>query len=143
MPHCMVPGCHNGKVRTKVRENEISFHRLPKDKKMSKIWLQKSKITKKPKEGSCYICSKHFSSECFEQSFRYLCGQKDKRKLKPGSIPTIFNHKKDIRKRLFSIKRRKAKDKREVRKTYMKKHTIVCTSLLNKVKIFWYFLNFV
>lgn len=111
----MVPGCHNDSK--KVRENEISFHRLPKDKKISKVWLQKSKTKKHPKEGSCYVCSKHFSPECFEQTFKYLCGQKDKRKLKPGSIPTRFNHKKVIRKRLFSIERRKAKDKKEVRST--------------------------
>ena len=76
MPYCTVPGCTNDSKTTK--EKEISFHRLTKDKKLSKIWIEKTKRLNPPKRQSCYV----YSEQCFNRSFKFeLTGQKDKKTL--------------------------------------------------------------
>ena len=112
MPHCMVPGCTNGSKSTKG--TGISYHRLPKDKHLSKKWLQKIRRENPPKRESCYVCSMHFTLDCFKTTLKHLMGETDKNTLKDGSVPTIFPHAKMKRQRLFSIQRRKNKDKEEV-----------------------------
>ena len=111
MPHCMVPGCTNDSKTTKG--TEISYHRLPKDKKLSRIWVQKTKRQNPPKFESCYVCCKHFEPECFKHSFKKLAGQKIKKTLLPGAVPTIFKfkHGTEKRERVISIKRRQKREK--------------------------------
>ena len=108
----MVPGCTNGSKKTKG--TNISYHRLPKEKKLKKTWL--SKISRQnPRSGnSCYVCSAHFTNDCFETSFKYLCGQKIKNALKPGAIPTIFPRIRPKRERQNTIQRRRRQENKEV-----------------------------
>ena len=50
------------------------------DKKLSKIWIEKTKRKNPPKRESCYVCSEHFEPQCFNRSFKFeLAGQKDKK----------------------------------------------------------------
>ena len=107
----MVPGCTNGSRKTKG--TDISFHRLPKDKKLSKIWIEKTLRKNPSKLDSCYVCSVHFEPECFESSLKHMFGQKTKKKLKAGAIPTIFPRT-NKKQRLNSLQRRRTQDKKEV-----------------------------
>jgi len=113
MPHCMVPGCTNGSRKTKG--TDISFHRLPKDEKISKLWLTKTRRKNPAKRDSSYVCSVHFMPDCFQTSLKHLCGQQNKKTLKPGSIPTIFPHTGNKCERFNSIQRRRNQDRNEVR----------------------------
>ena len=88
MPHCMVPGCANGSRKTKGIP--VSYHRLPKDEKMRKIWLNRIRRDNPPQAKSCYVCSMHFTRECFESSLMGSFGMKAKTSLKIGSVPSIF-----------------------------------------------------
>ena len=109
----MVPGCTNDSKTSK--EKEISYHRLPKDKKLSKIWIEKTKRLNPPKRQSCYVCSEHFEPQCFNQLFKFeLTGQKDKKTLTPGAVPTIFKFKKEKRKRAILIKRKQKREKEQL-----------------------------
>lgn len=116
MPHCMVPGCTNGSKKTKG--TEISYHRLPKDAKLKKIWISKTSRLNPGKENSCYVCSSHFTQDCFEVSYKHLCGQKSKKVLKPGSIPTIFPHTRQKLERYKTIQRLCKRDKTKVNHIY-------------------------
>ena len=67
MPHCMVPGCANGSRKTKGIP--VSYHRLPKDEKMRKIWLNKIRRDNPPQAKSCYVCSMHLARKMFRKLF--------------------------------------------------------------------------
>jgi len=111
----MVPGCSNDSKRTKGKE--ISYHRLPRDNKLAKIWIEKTKRKNPPQPSSCYVCSEHFGAECFNRSLKFeLAGQKEKKTLVLGAIPTIFkfNNSKEKRQRVFSIKRKQKQDRENV-----------------------------
>ena len=77
----MVPGCANGSRKTKGIP--VSYHRLPKDEKMRKIWLNRIRRDNPPQAKSCYVCSMHFTREWRERG-------KAKTSLKIGSVPSIF-----------------------------------------------------
>ena len=108
----MVPGCTNGSRKTKG--TNISFHRLPKEEKICKLWIAKTRRKNPPKRESAYVCSKHFKEDCFEHSLKHLCGQQTKNKLKPGSVPTIFPHTVKKQERFNSLQRRRKQDRNEV-----------------------------
>jgi hypothetical protein len=87
MPHCMVPECFNN---SRDQHQSVSFHRVPTNEKSRKKWLDV--VPRKiPRPASySYVCSDHFSSDCFEVSYmEQLTGHKQSRRLKPGSIPSI------------------------------------------------------
>ena len=84
----MVPGCTNGSRKT--RESNVSYHGLPIDQQMRRTWLRRIRRENLPKANSCYVCSAHFTSDCFETSFKEMFGMQTKRSLKPGSVPSIF-----------------------------------------------------
>ena len=65
----MVPGCTNDSKTSKKKE--ISYHGLPKDKKLSKTWIEKTKCLNPPKRESCYVCSEHFESQQIQNHLRY------------------------------------------------------------------------
>lgn len=112
MPHCMVLECSNHS-----RKGNVSFHRVPADSKLRKIWLDVI-----PRRNPCspsysYVCSDHFSSDCFEVSFkRELTGHKQNRRLKFGSVPSIFPRSKSTKPRLSSESRICKRQKQEVSK---------------------------
>ena len=84
----MVPGCTN--VSRKTRESNVSYHRLPIDQQMQRTWLRQIRRENLPKTNSCYVCSTHFTSDCFETCFKEMFGMQTKRPFKPGNVPSIF-----------------------------------------------------
>ena len=81
----------------------ISFHRLPvKRKNLSKQWLIKLGRDKKflPKGEHLYVCSDHFTEDCFELDHRrsLISGKTRKRKKKTDAVPTIFKKSGSIKK---------------------------------------------
>lgn len=122
MPYCMVPGCSNDSKSTKGKG--ISYHRLPNDKKKSKIWLKNTKRKNPPKRDSCYVCSTHFEPQCFKLSYKSeLTGQKEKKTLIPDAVPTIFKFNKAKRERIISAKREQNRQRKKVSYiSYISKH---------------------
>lgn len=109
MPHCMIPNCTNGSKKTKG--SDISYHRLPSDQQLRRTWLARVRRENLPKSNSCYVCSVHFAPDCFEFSLKLTCGQKTKKSLKPGSIPSIFPFSFQKPKRELSQKRIQKRDR--------------------------------
>ena len=112
MPHCMVPNCANGSRKTKG--SGISYHRLPVVQKIRKHWLARIRRENPPKENSCYVCSEHFTPDCFQISYKNVFGQTNKKSLKPDAIPSIFPHSSQKKVRTSSQRRIANKDKAQV-----------------------------
>ena len=111
MPHCMVPDCINDSRDSKG----VSFHRIPANEKLKKIWLDVVPRKNPRPSMYSYVCSDHFTSDCFEISFREeLTGHKQPRRLIPGSIPTIFPKSATKRPRLSSEARKSKRERKEV-----------------------------
>lgn len=112
MPYCMVPSCTNCSKKTKG--SDISYHRLPNDQQMRRTWLRRIRRMNLPKANSCYVCSAHFTPDCFEGSLKELFGMKTKKTLKPGSVPSIFPFLFRKPERELSHKREQTREKIEV-----------------------------
>lgn len=104
----MIPNCTNGSKKTKG--TDISYHRLPSDRQLRKTWLKRVRRENIPKENSCYVCSVHFTPDCFEFSLKLPCGQKTKKILKSGSVPSIFPFSSRKPGRILSQKRIQKRD---------------------------------
>ncbi|KAL9976812.1 hypothetical protein ACROYT_G014146 [Oculina patagonica] len=119
MPVCAAAFCTNRAPRDTKRG--ISFHRLPLSKrKIAQEWLRRMGRNEKflPKQAQLFVCSDHFTDDCFEVEHRFdlLGGNIRKRKKKPEAIPTIFKKSPAVKvpfKRHASERRQKAKDRRE------------------------------
>ena len=72
-----------------------------------------------PKRSQIFVCSDHFTDDCFEVDHRYslLGGTTHKRKKKIDAVPTILKKPSSAAKvkRDSSERRRKNKERREVR----------------------------
>ena len=93
MPFCAAPFCSNRSPRDTKRG--ISFHRLPiSNAKIAKKWLVKLGREEKflPNRAQIFVCSEHFTEDCFEVDYRHnlLGGATHKRKKKFNAVPTIF-----------------------------------------------------
>ena len=64
----MVPGCTNCSKKTKG--SDISYHRLPNDQHIRRAWLGRVRRENLPNANSCYVCSVHFTPDCFEGSLK-------------------------------------------------------------------------
>ena len=97
MPHCMVPGCKNA---SQLCDGSVSFHRIPTDKAKQKVWLSKiPRANPRPLPYS-YVCSDHFSKDCFEISLmEQLTGNKQRRRLRPEAVPTDFLNRSPVKPR--------------------------------------------
>ena len=104
-----MPGCTNCSKKTKG--SDISYHRLPNDQNIRRAWLGRVRRENLPKANSCYVCSVHFTPDCFEGSLKELFGMKGKKALKPGSVPSIFPFSQRKPKRESSYKRAQIKEK--------------------------------
>ena len=114
MVFCMACNCSNDSRKT----TNIRYHRLPRDKKLKKVWLAKISRENVKDTKDTVLCSEHFETHCFERDLRAeLTGYKSKSKLKPDAIPTIFSHRSppSKRRRVTSEKRQLEKAKKEVR----------------------------
>lgn len=120
MVHCMAPSCTNGWRKTKG--TGITYHRLPSGK-LKDIWLQKIRRQNPCQTKYSYVCSEHFTSDCFNNELKQKT-LNPRRILKPDAIPTIFAHfKKDTP--ALTTPRRERQRRRESRK--------VCCKLLNTI----------
>lgn len=85
MPHCTAPLCTNGSRKTKG--TDITYHRLPNGPMKSVRNLRREN----PRErGNTYVCSAHFTPDCFELAIEIIPGFKKRKMLKPSATPTIF-----------------------------------------------------
>ena len=83
--HCLAYGCTNRSSKRACKS--LSWHLLPsKNKKRHAEWLVKIRRENTPVTKNSYLCSDHFSKECFIKPI----GKKRKR-LKRGSVPTKFS----------------------------------------------------
>ena len=86
---CVAAGCSN------TATERISLFRFPRDHALPAQWekqVQRTRAQWKATEHS-YICSEHFTDDCFkvDTALASKFGISKGRRLKPGSIPTIFN----------------------------------------------------
>jgi len=90
MVSCSVPGCTNYSEKTKKAGSTVSYHQLPLDDANEGMAGEDKRVEMPPLENF-YVCSEHFSPECFEIDLRaQLTGQKCKRHLKDGTVPSVF-----------------------------------------------------
>ncbi|XP_018432444.1 PREDICTED: THAP domain-containing protein 7 [Nanorana parkeri] len=90
--HCSALGCTARDSRL-TRENNISFHRLPrKEDPRRNLWIANCRRTDPsgnglwdPSSDYVYFCSRHFEKSCFE-----VTGISGYHRLKEDAIPTIF-----------------------------------------------------
>ena len=68
-----VPGCNNRSEKDIVRG--VSFHSLPVKKPLeAKQWLDQIRCGKRfglPEPKYVYVCSEHFTQDCFETEYRF------------------------------------------------------------------------
>ena len=86
---CVAAGCSN------TPSEKISRFRFPRDGALRAQWekqVQRTRAQWKATEHP-YICSEHFTDDCFEvdTALASKFGISKRRRLKPGSIPTIFH----------------------------------------------------
>ena len=96
MVYCCAVGCVNDSSKQSKIENEkISFYRLPNDKKIQKLWIDKIRRPKVnlPPYRNIRICHLHFEEECFERDLKSeLLNLPIKRILKKDAVPTLFSY---------------------------------------------------
>ena len=115
----MVPNCTNGWRKT--RGTNISYHRLPTNH-MKKLWLQQIRRDNPRDAKHSFVCSEHFSPDCYVIPLsERLCGQTKRKQLKPDAVPTIFKHTENAPKtqtRTLSERRRRTQERNEVQFKY-------------------------
>ena len=111
----MVPNCTNG--YRKMKGTNISYHRLPTNH-MKNVWLQKIQRDNPRDTKHSFVCSEHFTPNCYVSSLaETLCGQMGRKLLKADAVPTIFKHTENAPKtkaRATSERRRKTQERHEV-----------------------------
>lgn len=118
MPSCSAPGCTNRSEKSK--ERGITFHNLPvKNSKLAKTWLDQLRRDERfmpKKRENVYVCSEHFTEDCFETNFQFefVGGTSRKRRLKKGAVPTLFKRKTTVKARITSERRIARKEQKEV-----------------------------
>lgn len=114
MVHCCVPECINHSSKT----SNISYHRIPTDKGLQKAWIARIRRDNLPPLQNCYVCSAHFTDDCFEKDLRaqLLPEQTVKRRLKRDAIPSVFSFCSEPKKaRLSSVTRENRRQAEELR----------------------------
>lgn len=115
MVHCCVPDCTN--YSSKSSDKGISYHRIPKNKDLRKAWIARVRRENLPPAENCYVCSEHFTEDCFESNLKaqFLVGEKTKRRLKRDAVPAVFSFgPRPKQSRLTSEKRAKRRLQEEV-----------------------------
>ena len=115
MAWCSAFACsHNSK-----RDKEKSLFLLPTNPTVKSAWINAINRTELPKK--VYLCSDHFEESCFDPSWKlqnelYYTNRPTKRRLIPGSVPTIFPHKFPVKERTASKERA---GKRKLKEVYL------------------------
>ncbi|KAM7281719.1 hypothetical protein ISCGN_006347, partial [Ixodes scapularis] len=92
MPNlCAVEGCSNGRLKTRDRSGNSSFHLLPSDEALQSLWLN-SLVLRRGLGDGVRICSLHFRSGDFEQNLqvsRSLGVGAKRPRLRKDAIPSV------------------------------------------------------
>lgn len=103
---CVVQGCSN---RTNKAAG-IALHASPTDRTRD-LWVRFVRTKRKnffPQPQSRFvICSEHFEESCFTRAF----DPTQRRQIKPGSLPTIWEKKESPSKKTESTRQRRMKEK--------------------------------
>ncbi|XP_065094657.1 uncharacterized protein LOC135715257 [Ochlerotatus camptorhynchus] len=67
MPKCAVNVCLFSSAEAEISERTVSFHVFPKDGKARSHWVKFCGLNSDPGK-TLYICSQHFSNECFKNN---------------------------------------------------------------------------
>ena len=105
--HCIAYGCVNRSNNPEC--SKLTWPSLPiNNAKLLRTWLLKIKRKDPPVSKHSYLCSPHFSEDCF------MCCVGGKRYLKSGSVPTRFGFSLEEKPKLVSlvIKLRRLKAKK-------------------------------
>ena len=87
MPHCSVPLCKNYSQKTKG--TRISYHRLPNGP-LKSVWLRNIRRENPRPRAHTFVCSTHFTEDCFQPGVEIIPGFKKAKTLLSSAIPTIF-----------------------------------------------------
>jgi len=118
MVHCAAYGCKN----SHIKNGELSFYHFPLNKPEVNQWIRNcGRVGWQPSKFSV-LCSAHFEESCLKDDlYHRLMGQdpalrRRPKRLKPGSVPTIFSFKtsKQLKQRKFSIARAAKVKRKEV-----------------------------
>ena len=111
MVHCCVPGCINHSSKT----SNISYHRIPNDKGLQKAWLARIRRENLPPLQNCYVCSEHFTDDCFETDLKaqLMPELRVKRRLKRDAIPSVFSFGPEPKKPRISSENRESRQRAE------------------------------
>ena len=120
MPWCAVADCTNDE-----NTDDISYHRIPKDKKQRIAWIEACKRKDPFSVDSARVCSAHFSKEDFKKDFKHEFGISSRRRLIAGAvprfnIPTILSSKQTPRKIEKSEERAERSRKRKLKQYLIK-----------------------
>ena len=91
--HCVAAGCSN------TYKDNVSLFSFPRDPALRECWTKQVRRTcagwSRPKVNS-YLCSDHFSEDCFEKDTLMTAklGIQKHMKLKSDAVPTIFHRAK-------------------------------------------------
>ena len=109
MVHCCVPGCINHSSKT----SNISYHRIPSDKALRKAWLAMIRRDNLPPLKNCYVCSEHFTDDCFESDLKaqLMTELMVKRCLKRDAIPSVFSFAPEPKKPRISSENRESRQR--------------------------------
>ena len=109
MVNCCVPGCTNYSAKSK--EAGISYHKIPKEKSLRKAWIARLRRDNLPPTENCYVCSEHFTEDCFVSNLKreLVPGQSMKRRLNRDAIPSLFSFAPQPKSRR-TLKRREPKE---------------------------------
>ena len=109
MVHCCVPGCINHSSKT----SNISYHRIPNDKALRKAWLARIRRDNLPPLQNCYVCSEHFTDDCFESDLKaqLMPELKVKGRLKRDAIPSVFSFGPEPKKPRISSENRESRQR--------------------------------
>ncbi|XP_031435793.1 uncharacterized protein LOC105905075 isoform X2 [Clupea harengus] len=80
--HCICYGCESSMVSNSEDES-LTFHRFPKsDYERFKLWISYTKRDSWSLTKRSFLCSKHFTEDCFDHSGESVS-------LKPDAVPTV------------------------------------------------------
>nr|XP_012215122.1 PREDICTED: THAP domain-containing protein 6-like [Linepithema humile] len=85
MPLCIVTNCKNRTASRPIlgenkKNNNISYHRFPKNEKLKMLWLDILKLNMESVPPGARICSAHFSKDAFDLS-------SNTKRLRPNTLP--------------------------------------------------------
>ena len=111
MVHCCVPGCINHSSRM----SNIRYHRIPNDQGLQKAWSARIRRDNFPPLQNCYVCSEHFTDDCFETDLKaqLMPELKVKRRLKRDAIPLVFSFGPELKKPRISSENHESRQRAE------------------------------